>query len=524
MPDDYSYSPDADTADRTDSSRPSFSQIQSYPEVFARNGAPASSGVSTSRRNPGSHLIWLEDQPEDSRTAAATPASDATFRDGGNFGAILDSGMDVGYDGDAYAQPTTTPGSRAMRDTPPAPATPLDQPRVVTNRRAASQDAPPAPATPGDQPRVVTNGRTASQETAATGRNTAAADPTAVKDIASSAPNMGPNVVTNGRPVPSGTNTPATPASDSPASPAWGEMSDATVGTTMMETRDGRRGILAATSSSRIALQDPATGHVTTANIGDVRRMAKPKFTPDVMAHVQAVGTHLPAYLDEVGRRAALNYVAEEADAYHEKGAGGKLIHKLYDLGAATGVSKIPLMVRQNPADPNDAIPSAMFPESWLTSKNLVTRGLANLDPLTHDTGPANIKLRTAGEITGTSTLKGLGQVGKSITTDAGTAHVAARLVQQAQNDLQPFIRDRDTATQAQIITDYLRSGAEHFWDQSGSFKNLTPEQTRQWHANPDTFAAPDGSRPVLQPNHPLEADRHHQIKEVEMATRPADW
>ena len=243
-------------------------------------------------------------------------------------------------------------------------------------------------------------------------------------------------------------------------------------------------------------------------------------FPADVMKHVNAVGASLTLPASNiVGRMAAMKMVGEENFADAQKGKFMKFIHKVYDLGARTGVTFADPANIGSPG--HNPISGPVFPERWQTG-NVLEKGLSNLDPLMHDIGPGNIKPKTAAEATGTSTTWGLAMVAKALTTDAGTAGVASRLVTNAQKDLNPFVSAKSTREQAQIITDYLREGSQHYWEEVGKIRGMTPDQVAQWRQHPDSFRMPDGSKPkALAPNHPIDKAQMQQVEASEKKTRP---
>jgi hypothetical protein len=218
---------------------------------------------------------------------------------------------------------------------------------------------------------------------------------------------------------------------------------------------------------------------------------------------------------------AAMNFVGEENSDDHDKNFVMKAVHALYDFGASTGLS---MMDPGNVGNPgHNPIPNPVFPERWQTG-NILEKALSNLDPLMHDVGPGNIKPKTAGEMMGASTTTGLAMIMKALTTEEGTAGVVSRLVLNAQNDLNPFISAKTTEEQVQILTDYLREGSAHYWEEQANKNHMTLEQVNEWRQNPGSYRKPDGSKPKsFETNKPINKNHMRQIQEAEQKTRPAN-
>jgi RHS repeat-associated protein len=241
-------------------------------------------------------------------------------------------------------------------------------------------------------------------------------------------------------------------------------------------------------------------------------------FPTDVMQHVNAVGAHLTLPASNIiGRQAAMNLVGEENLSNHNKGLVMSAVHQMHNIGASTGLSAL-----TRAFSPLVAVTNAIIPESW-TKGNAAEKAMTQLAPRLHDVGPANIKTQTAEQAMGANTLAAKLSVDRSLVTDKGTAEVASRLVQNAQKELKPFISSRATQEQqVQIITDYLRAGPS-YWQEAGTARHMTSQQTEQWHQHPDTFRMPDGTKPAsLQPNKPPDKAQMKQIQTAEKTTRPS--
>jgi hypothetical protein len=245
------------------------------------------------------------------------------------------------------------------------------------------------------------------------------------------------------------------------------------------------------------------------------------EFSIGTMEHMNSVGIHLGlSSSNVVGRQAALNFVGEENDSNQRKGIGMMLVHQFHNKLASSGLDGFDPRSVSTPG--GGPIPPPMFPESMVRG-NIFKKGLTQADPLLHDIGPANIKLKTAADVMGATTTWGLGQVAKSLVTDAGTALVTTRLVENAQKDLNPLISARPAQEQVQILTGYLRAGPEKYWADAGAARGMSPEQVEEWRKNPDGFQMPDGSKPKPLTNNQINNAHMKQIERVERKTRPAD-
>ena len=245
-------------------------------------------------------------------------------------------------------------------------------------------------------------------------------------------------------------------------------------------------------------------------------------FPISVMEHVNGVAQNLTlSPSNTVGRMAAMNFVGEENLSNYQKNGFMQAVHAFHDISATTGLSTLDLRNVGNPG--NNPVPAPTVPESFVRG-NLLEKGIAQTEPLLHDIGPANIKLQTAGQVMGATTTTGLGMIAPTLTTDAGTAGVTSRLVENAQKDLNPFLTARKTQEQVQIITDYLREGSQNYWAETGKQRSMTPEQVEQWRKDPNAYQMPDRSKPKsLAPNHSIDKDHMKQVEHVEQKTRPAD-
>ena len=232
-----------------------------------------------------------------------------------------------------------------------------------------------------------------------------------------------------------------------------------------------------------------------------------PGFRNDVVDRLTAFGSALtlPAS-DLVGRLAALNYAGEENTAHVEKGVVERAIHARHDSFAGAHLS---------PAAAARPIPAPSIPERFVRG-NLLEKTIAQTEPLYFDTGPYNIKAKTAMETEGATTRGELQHLVQGLLTDQGSAQVVSQLVSSAQGDLCPFIGGRPVQEQVQIVTAYLREGAAHFWELRG----LTRAMVEKWRGDPAGFRLPSGEAPHVEVRRPINAQHMKQVEEVERATR----
>jgi hypothetical protein len=210
---------------------------------------------------------------------------------------------------------------------------------------------------------------------------------------------------------------------------------------------------------------------------------------------------------DTVGRRAALSFAGEENERDAEKGFWAGAVHALHDRAALEPLA---------PTEKTTPIRTPTIPERFARG-NLAEKALtATAEPLYFDTGPFNIKVKTAGEAMGAKTSGDLQPISHSLTTDQGSAHVVSKLLDSAERDLGPFIRGKPADEQVEILTTYLREGSDHFWELRG----LTRQDVETWRQHLDTFRSRSGERPHVDAEGAINRDHLKQVKAIEAATR----
>jgi len=198
---------------------------------------------------------------------------------------------------------------------------------------------------------------------------------------------------------------------------------------------------------------------------------------------------------NRIAQLATLKFIGEEYST--RKGFKG-FWDAAQDFNASTGSGGTDLGFR----DVKTHLPTLGIPEDYRRGP-WWQKGLSEVDFLHHDVGPANINVGSASKMAGMIEPEDINRLAKELTSDEGTAKYAARFVALAQRDLAPLIKGMSEKRQVQIITDYVRSGGDHFWNSTVvKSQKLSPEQVQQWRQAPDTFKRPDGTSPTpLRPN-----------------------
>lgn len=226
---------------------------------------------------------------------------------------------------------------------------------------------------------------------------------------------------------------------------------------------------------------------------------------------------------NRVGPLAAAKFIAEENSDI--KGLKGAVVDGLQDWNAGSGRSRYDTLDFHHD---EGKLPALRVPEDWVRG-NPLQKLATQAEPLLHDVGPANLKVKTAAEMDGTTSAQGMRDLSKILTTGPGTARVTAGLVHNAMAELQPLIKDKPEDEQAQIVVDYLRKGPEKFWSLTKKNHKLSDEQLHAWKANPDDFVLDDYSKPALDP-HPDHFMRsqfeqlHKILSNTPSAKPPAMW
>jgi RHS repeat-associated protein len=157
-----------------------------------------------------------------------------------------------------------------------------------------------------------------------------------------------------------------------------------------------------------------------------------------------------------------------------------------------------------------------ILPESWVRGGGL-KKAATQLDPMLHDVGPANIKVKTALKLDGVDLrnvkYSMIMRVSNILTTDAGTADYARRLAGRAVADLSPLISSRSTREQTQIAVDYLRQGPDLFWSRVKDRRGLSEEELTKWKSNPKSFVDSKGNRPLPLETERIDEDQHNQVE-----------
>jgi len=199
---------------------------------------------------------------------------------------------------------------------------------------------------------------------------------------------------------------------------------------------------------------------------------------------------------NRVGLLAGAKFIGEENSTI--KGLKGLVVDGLQDLNAGSGRSRYD---RFDFHHDEGRLPALRVPEEWVRGnplQKLATQG----EPLLHDVGPANLKVKTAAEMDGTTSAQGVRDLSKILVTAPGTARVTAGLVHNAMAELHPLIKDKPEEEQAQIVVDYLREGPEKFWNRVKGRRHFSDEQLNLWKTNPDAFASSQDEPPQsLDPN-----------------------
>ncbi|HEY2857112.1 MAG TPA: hypothetical protein VGJ21_01685 [Terracidiphilus sp.] len=238
------------------------------------------------------------------------------------------------------------------------------------------------------------------------------------------------------------------------------------------------------------------------------------------MSHLQTAARHLDFLPDDdiIARLATLKYFGEENAQIGRKTGLMKKVHQFHNWFARNGLIQYqPQRVGMGDHVP---IPSPSVPESW-SAGNVAQKAVAGLfEPLLFDTGPANLKIKTAGEIAGASTVDGLAQISQALMTDAGSARIAAQIAQQSENELAPFIAGRPQREQVQIVTNYMRQGRENFWQHASAERNMNADQIQAWRADPNGYRLPNGLPPKPLRSSRIDPDQFQQIEGLEWQNR----
>ena len=211
-------------------------------------------------------------------------------------------------------------------------------------------------------------------------------------------------------------------------------------------------------------------------------------------------------------RRVVLKFIGEE---FATRKGGKAAIDFVQDSSAlvfgavAEGMEKIRGRARFR---------SKLLPEGWIDG-NIAQKTAARADFTLHDIGPANFKVRTAMELSGinpqTASQAQVYGLASALRTNKGTTGLSRAAFQQAYQDLNPLVSQRDIRNQVQLLVDYIRTGRDRFWQRVAANRGITLEQVAKWRGDPKNFKDSNGNTPKpLQPSE-IDGDQFDQIDKL---------
>jgi len=250
-----------------------------------------------------------------------------------------------------------------------------------------------------------------------------------------------------------------------------------------------------------------------------VQRYLRKEFTPLVKKRLDI--TTVPPECAQLYQAATLKFIADEFSDRRDRW-GKEIFDEIQDFAILTG--GLSYMIR-GIFWPADRWVYEHINPQWKKG-NLLQWAIARAHPAYNDIGWANIEPKTALELFGkdpaTASLQDYRHVAYYILTPQGTVDIAARLVIEVAEELQPHFPDKCcqyNRKSVELIVNRLREG-NYYWEraQESNYRYLmNQEQFEEWKKNPGNPEFPDIIKDWVKPLYPgvLDDDKYRFIEEL---------